>query len=179
MPVLCIRDWLTDWQKVEWSKRHWLSRGLCVCRWLVDWFVKGCVCVWGLFWRMSQGGLAERAGCQQWANWHLSPPPPWETDSTHRQTEHMSGCDNCSEHSYLAFKWTLSLSHICAFYFWSTLHCISCLPSNIANERGFMAAGKVILPQFEMASSCGKCLVVTLTTGGWLFVSHRDCCFLL
>ncbi len=37
----------TDWQKVEWSKSHWLSRGLYVwvCRWLVDCFVKGCVCV--------------------------------------------------------------------------------------------------------------------------------------
>lgn len=36
----------TDWQKVEWSKRHWLSGGLCVCRWLVDWFWKAAfVCV--------------------------------------------------------------------------------------------------------------------------------------
>ncbi len=174
----------TDWQKVEWSKSHWLSRGLYVwvCRWLVDCFVKGCVCVCYLCVLVlthvpRRSGRASRLSAV--SKLTSLPPTPRETDSIHRQTEHMSQCDNCSEPSYLAFKWTLSLSYICAFYFWSTLHRISCLPSNITNESVFMAAGKVILPQFEMASSCGKCLVVILTTGGWLYVSHRHCCLLL
>lgn len=180
MPIIRQSNALeTDWQKVEWSKSHWLSRGLCVCRWLVDCLVKGCVCVCEAcsdacpkeVWQSEQAVSSEQTDIS---------PPATPRDRQYPQTNraHVRLWQLLRALLFSIQVNPVPFLHLrILFLVNSASHFM--LAKQYCQWKSFMAAGKVILPQFEMASSCGKCLVVILTTGGWLRVYQRHCCFLL
>lgn len=98
-----------------------------------------------------------------------------ERDGTHRQTEHMSGCDNCSELSYLAFKRTLPLTRICASIFGQFCIVFHACQTISPMKGSFYDSGEGYFATIWNGEQLWKAL-----SGDTEYVRHyRPCCFCL